>query len=85
MALISCQSLSIAFGGPNLLDNAGLQLERGERVGLLGRNGEGKSTLLNIIMGTVAPDVGEVVRGAGLRVSLVEQQVPAGLPGSAWT
>ena len=83
MALISCQSLSIAFGGPRLLDDASLQLERGERVGLLGRNGEGKSTLLNIIVGSVAPDAGEVVRDAGLRVSLVEQQVPEALHGSA--
>jgi ATP-binding cassette subfamily F protein uup len=82
MALISCQSLRIAFGGPLLLDDANLQLERGERVGLLGRNGEGKSTLLNIIAGAVAPDAGEVVRDSGLRVAIVEQQVPEGLPGS---
>ena len=83
MALISCQRLHIAFGGPRLLDDANLQLGRGERVGLLGRNGEGKSTLLNIIVGTVAPDAGEVVRDAGLRLSLVEQQVSEALPGSA--
>jgi ATP-binding cassette subfamily F protein uup len=82
MALISCQSLRIAFGGPLLLDDANLQLERGERVGLLGRNGEGKSTLLNIIAGAVAPGAGEVVRDSGLRVAIVEQQVPEGLPGS---
>ena len=83
MALISCQSLRIAFGGPRLLEGADLQIERGERVGLLGRNGEGKSTLLNVIMGTVAPDAGEVVRDAGLRMSLVEQQPPESLGGSA--
>jgi ATP-binding cassette subfamily F protein uup len=83
MALISCQSLRIAFGGPRLLEGTNLQIERGERVGLLGRNGEGKSTLLNIIMGTVTPDAGEVVRDAGLRMSLVEQQAPEGLRGSA--
>lgn len=83
MALISCQRLSITFGGPYLLEDANLQIERGERIGLLGRNGEGKSTLLNIILGTVAPDAGEVVRDAAVRVSLVEQQIPEGLPGSA--
>jgi ABC transport system ATP-binding/permease protein len=82
MALISCQSLRIAFGGPLLLDDASLQIERGERVGLLGRNGEGKSTLFKIIMGTVAPDAGEVVRDSGTRVSLVDQELPAGLTGS---
>ncbi len=83
MALISCQRLRIAFGGPSLLEDANLQIERGERVGLVGRNGEGKSTLLNIIMGTVVPDGGEVIRDSGTRVSLVEQQVPEGLEGSA--
>jgi ABC transport system ATP-binding/permease protein len=83
MALISCQNLQIAFGGPQLLKHASLQIERGERVGLLGRNGEGKSTLLKIIMGTVTPDAGEVVRDSGTRVSLVDQQIPDGLLGSA--
>ncbi|MSR21484.1 MAG: ATP-binding cassette domain-containing protein [Gemmatimonadetes bacterium] len=76
MALISCQQLRIAFGGPLLLDNATLQIERGERVGLLGRNGEGKSTLLKIIMGEVAHDGGEVVLESGVRVSLVGQELP---------
>ncbi|MCH7564670.1 MAG: ATP-binding cassette domain-containing protein [Gemmatimonadetes bacterium] len=83
MALISCQNLHIAFGGPSLLEDANLQIERGERVGLVGRNGEGKSTLLNIIMGTVVPDGGEIIRDSGTRVSLVEQRVPEGLEGSA--
>jgi ABC transport system ATP-binding/permease protein len=83
MALISCQRLQIAFGGPRLLDDANLQIERGERVGLLGRNGEGKSTLLKIITGTVKPDAGEVVRDSGIRVSLVDQQMPEGVFGSA--
>ncbi|GMR13102.1 MAG: ATP-binding cassette domain-containing protein [Gemmatimonadota bacterium] len=83
MALISCQLLHIAFGGPRLLEDASLQIERGERVGLLGRNGEGKSTLLKIIIGSVTPDAGEVVRDAGVRMSLVEQQMPDGLRGSA--
>ncbi len=83
MALITCSHLQVAFGGLHLLDDAGLQIERGERVGLLGRNGEGKSTLLNIIMGVVPPDSGEVIRDTATRVSLVEQEVPEGLDGSA--
>jgi ATP-binding cassette subfamily F protein uup len=82
MALISCQRLRIAFGGPPLFDDANLQIERGERVGLLGRNGEGKSTLLKVIMGEISPDSGEVVRDSGVRISLVEQQAPEGLEGS---
>lgn len=83
MALISCQRLHIAFGGPPVLEDANLQLERGERVGLLGRNGEGKSTLLKIIAGEVGPDAGEVVKDSGVRVSLVAQQVPEDVHGSA--
>lgn len=82
MALLSCQSLSIAFGGPPLLLDASLQVERGERVGLLGRNGEGKSTLLRILSGAVAPDGGAVVMESGTRVTLLEQEVPAGVGGS---
>jgi len=82
MALLSCQSLSIAFGGPPLLDDVALQVERGERIGLLGRNGEGKSTLLKILEGTLPPDGGTVVMESGTRVALLEQEVPAGLGGT---
>ena len=46
MALLSLQNIHKAFGGPLLLDDATLQIERGERICLVGRNGEGKSTLL---------------------------------------
>ncbi|MEQ1857126.1 MAG: ATP-binding cassette domain-containing protein, partial [Longimicrobiales bacterium] len=82
MALLSCQQLRIAFGGPQLLDDATLQVERGERVGFLGRNGEGKSTLLKIIAGEVRQDQGEVVLESGVRVALVGQELPLQLPGS---
>jgi ATP-binding cassette subfamily F protein uup len=82
MALLSCQSLRLAFGGPPLLDDASLQVERGERIGLLGRNGEGKSTLLKILAGAVVPDGGSVVTESGTRVALLEQEVPPGVGGS---
>jgi ATP-binding cassette subfamily F protein uup len=83
MALISCARVRIAFDGPPLLDDASLSIERGERIGFLGRNGEGKSTFLKILSRTQAPDAGEVVVESGARVALVEQQVPEGLEGSA--
>jgi len=80
VALISCRDLRIAFGGRPLLDDANLQVERGERIGLLGRNGEGKSTLLKILVGDIVPDEGTIVRESGLRTSLLSQQPTAGLP-----
>ena len=76
MALLSLRNVSLAFGGPRLLDQVELQIERGERVCLLGRNGEGKSTLLRLIRGEIEPDEGEVIRQQGLRISLLPQEVP---------
>ncbi len=82
MALLSCQNLQIAFGGRPLLDDASLQIERGERIGLVGRNGEGKSTLLKLLVGQLAPDGGTLVADSGVRVSLLTQEVPEDLGGS---
>lgn len=82
MALLSCTDLRIAFGGRPLLDGASLHIERGERVGLVGRNGEGKSTLLKILAGRLEPDRGEVVLETGVRVAALDQAVPTGLEGS---
>src|SRR5262245_42618030 len=76
MALLSLRSVSLAFGGPQLLDQVSLQIERGERLCLLGRNGEGKSTLLRLIQGEIQPDDGEVIRQQGLVVTLLPQVVP---------
>ncbi len=82
MALLSCRNLRIAFGGRPLLDDASLQVERAERIGLVGRNGEGKSTLLKILAGQVTPDAGDVARESGVRVSLLTQEVPPGVTGT---
>ncbi len=76
MALFSLRNVSLAFGGPRLLEEASLQIERGERLCLMGRNGEGKSTLLRLIRGEIEPDEGEFMRQQGLLVSLLPQQVP---------
>jgi len=80
VALVSAQNLTIAFGGRPLLDDATLQVERGERIGLVGRNGEGKSTLLKILSGQIAPDAGTVALESGVRVAFLPQDVPADLP-----
>lgn len=82
MALLSCTDLRIAFGGRPLLDGASLHIERGERVGLVGRNGEGKSTLLRILAGRIAPDGGEVVTESGARIAMLDQRVPEAVEGT---
>ena len=82
MALVSLRGVRLAFGGPPLLDGVDLMIERGERVCLLGRNGEGKSTLLRLIRGDIEPDDGEVVRQSGLRVARLPQEVPEGRGGT---
>ncbi|WP_336175149.1 ATP-binding cassette domain-containing protein [Acinetobacter ursingii] len=76
MAYITLRDVQLAFGGPALLDGANFVLERGERVCLIGRNGEGKSTLLKLIEGSLLPDRGEVSIQNGLTVSMLAQDVP---------
>ncbi len=73
MPLIRLKDVSIAYGTHALLDKAEFQLDPGERVGLLGRNGEGKSTLMKIIAGYIPPDSGEVWRQPELKISWLEQ------------
>jgi ATP-binding cassette subfamily F protein uup len=82
MALLGLRDVSLAFGGPRLLDHVDWQVERGERVCLLGRNGEGKSTLLRLIEGQLPPDDGEIIRQQGLRVARLPQDVPEGRDGT---
>ena len=78
------QEVTIAFGGPPLLDRATFGLDRGERVALLGRNGTGKSTLMKLLDGTIEPDSGLVVRQTGLVVSRLEQDIPLGTEGTIY-
>jgi ATP-binding cassette subfamily F protein uup len=78
MALLSLRDISLAFGGPRLLDQVSIQIERGERLCLLGRNGEGKSTLLKLIEGEIDADEGEIIRQQGLRIARLPQEVPRG-------
>ena len=73
MPLIRLSNIAIAFGTHNLLNKELFQLDAGERVGLLGRNGEGKSTLMKIIAGMIQPDAGEIWRQPELRLSWLEQ------------
>ncbi len=82
MALISLQEVSLGFGGPRLLDKVNLQIESGERVGLLGRNGMGKSTLLKLVNGDLLPHDGNIARQQNLQTAYLPQEVPQNLTGS---
>jgi len=82
VTLLALKNISLRFGGPALLDGVDFAIERGERVCLLGRNGEGKSTLLRIVTGQQQADDGEVMRSQGLRVAEMPQDVPKGLSGT---
>jgi ATP-binding cassette subfamily F protein uup len=74
MSLITLLNAHIAFGERPLLDDAQLTLRAGERLGLIGRNGTGKSTLLRVLAGKTPLDDGELQQREGLRLGLVEQE-----------
>ncbi len=73
-ALISLTNLQLAYGHHPLLDHADLAVQPGERIGLIGRNGAGKSSLLKILDERVVPDDGEIMRLGGLKIATVEQE-----------
>lgn len=75
--LLTAQDLSLAFGWRPLLDHVNFSLESGERVALLGRNGEGKSTLLNVLRGAQTPDDGSLRISEGVRIAYLPQDPPA--------
>ncbi|CDH45906.1 MAG: ATP-binding cassette domain-containing protein [Candidatus Competibacteraceae bacterium] len=77
MPLLNIDNISIAFGAEKLLDGASFQLDPGERVCLIGRNGTGKTTLLRLLTGESLPDGGEIWRQPSLRVATLAQELPA--------
>ncbi len=84
MALLSMRDVALGFGGPNLLDGVNLQIEPDERLCLVGRNGEGKSTLMKLIAGFSNADSGHVEYQQGLKVAYLTQDVPADINGSVY-
>ncbi len=82
MSLFSLLDVNLSFGGPAILDKVNFQVDPGERVCLLGRNGEGKSTLISVIAGEMKPDTGDVFRQPGSLFTRLTQDVPTNLTGS---
>jgi ATP-binding cassette subfamily F protein uup len=74
MTLLTLRDADLAYGDFPLLDQAQLSVQDGERIGLIGRNGTGKSTLLKVVRGLVPLDDGAIERRDGLRIALVEQE-----------
>jgi len=84
MALLTFRDVVVTYGNPPLLDHVNFQIERGERLCLVGRNGAGKSTLLRLVSGEIAPDDGQITRNQGLRIARLEQEVPRDATGSVF-
>jgi ATP-binding cassette subfamily F protein 3 len=78
MSLLRIEDLSFSIAGRALLEGAGLVVDPGRKIGLIGRNGAGKSTLLKLIAGTYAPDGGSIRLASRARLGTVAQEAPAG-------
>lgn len=77
MLLCRLHDVSIAFGHVAILDQINLKLESGERVCILGRNGEGKSTLLKILAEQLQADNGNIEKKVGVKIGYLQQTLPA--------
>jgi ATP-binding cassette subfamily F protein uup len=82
MALLSLLDIDLCFGGPLILDKVNLQVDPGERVCLVGRNGTGKTTLMRVIAGELKPDSGAVFRPDGSVSTRLTQEIPADVQGT---
>ena len=76
MPLVALDRVAVAFGHLPLLDEIAFQVDAGERIAIIGRNGTGKSTLLQILSGDLQPDSGLVLRQPGARIARLVQDVP---------
>ncbi len=84
MSLIQLQNLDFSIGGPLLLEHVNLSIEPSERVCIVGRNGEGKSTLMKLMAGDLTPDDGEMRVQSGVVIARMAQEVPQGTAGTVF-
>ncbi len=76
MALLTLINVSLDFGAEPLLDNINFSIEKGQKISLIGRNGEGKSSLMRLLTGEIIVEHGEIRKPDGIKVAMMEQNVP---------
>src|SRR5688572_29096027 len=76
--MLNIDNLSVRIAGRLLIDHASVQIPAGARVGLVGRNGTGKTTLFHVIAGELGPETGEVTRPARDTIGRLAQEAPSG-------
>ncbi|MCX7416090.1 MAG: ATP-binding cassette domain-containing protein, partial [Planctomycetia bacterium] len=81
MPLVTFRDVHLRYRGPPLLDGVHCHIEAGQRIGLLGRNGAGKTSLMRMLSGAIRPDQGDVIIAPRTRVAIVQQDVPQDLQG----
>ncbi|MBT8419948.1 MAG: ATP-binding cassette domain-containing protein [Gammaproteobacteria bacterium] len=84
MPLFTLRNVQLSFGGPALLEQISLSIDKGERICLLGRNGTGKSTLMKLIAGEIQPDDGQINARQGAIITRLTQEVPDDITGSVF-
>ncbi len=84
MPLIQLSGVTLRFSASPLLDTVDFQVDPGERVCLVGRNGAGKTSLMRILTGEEAPNGGEVIRPPGTIITRLTQEIPDGVKGSVF-
>ena len=80
--LLTIREVTIGFRGPSLLDAVSCTIDPGQRIGLMGRNGAGKTTFMRLLSGQIETDHGEIIRAPGVRVALLQQDVPQDVQGT---
>ncbi len=81
MSLVTISRVSLSFSGRDIFHDIGLQVEPGDRIGLVGPNGSGKTTLLRLIVGEISPETGEIGERRGIRIGYLPQDARAALSG----
>ncbi len=84
MALLNLRDICVSYGGPLLLDHVNFQINAGERLCLIGRNGEGKSTLMKLIAGEIVADDGLIECSQSIKIAKLAQEVPQNIEQSVY-